>query len=53
MWTTQRGIVLVIHWKGGVHTEIRVPRRRRGENTTHTPRRHRCRAALVRTVPIR
>ncbi|APA90514.1 hypothetical protein BJG93_33685 (plasmid) [Paraburkholderia sprentiae WSM5005] len=29
-------IVLVIHWKGGVHTEIRVPRRRRGENTTHT-----------------
>jgi hypothetical protein len=31
-------IVLVIHWKGGVHTEIRVPRRRRGENTTHTSR---------------
>ena len=30
-------IVLVIHWKGGVHTEVRVPRRRRGENTTHTP----------------
>lgn len=23
-------IVLVIHWKGGVHTELRVPRRRRG-----------------------
>ncbi|TCF96283.1 hypothetical protein BZM27_55855, partial [Paraburkholderia steynii] len=31
-------IVLVIHWKGGVHTEIRVPWRRRGENTTHTSR---------------
>src|SRR6202022_5127301 len=31
-------IVLVIHWKGGVHTEIRVPRRRRGQNTTHTSR---------------
>lgn len=26
-------IVVIIHWKGGVHTEIRVPRRRRGENT--------------------
>lgn len=23
-------VVLVIHWKGGVHTELRVPRRRRG-----------------------
>lgn len=23
-------IVLIIHWKGGVHTELRVPRRRRG-----------------------
>jgi DNA invertase Pin-like site-specific DNA recombinase len=29
-------IVLVIHWKGGVHTELRLPRRRRGQNTTHT-----------------
>jgi hypothetical protein len=29
-------IVLVIHWKGGVHTEVRVPRRRRGENMTQT-----------------
>jgi DNA invertase Pin-like site-specific DNA recombinase len=26
----------VIHWKGGVHTEMRVTRRRRGQNTTHT-----------------
>jgi hypothetical protein len=29
-------IVLVIHWKGGVHTELRLPRRRRGQNRTHT-----------------
>ena len=29
-------IVLVVHWKGGLHTEVRVPRRRRGQNSTHT-----------------
>jgi hypothetical protein len=29
-------IVLVIHWVGGIHTEVRVPRRRRGQNSTHT-----------------
>jgi len=29
-------IVLVIHWIGGVHTEVRVPRRRRGQNSTQT-----------------
>jgi DNA invertase Pin-like site-specific DNA recombinase len=29
-------IKLVIHWKGGVHTEVRVPRRRRGYNNGHT-----------------
>ena len=29
-------IILVIHWKGGVHTELRLPRRRRGQNRTHT-----------------
>ena len=23
-------VILVIHWKGGVHTELRLPRRRRG-----------------------
>ncbi len=28
-------IILVIHWKGGVHTELRVPRRRRGQ-AAHT-----------------
>lgn len=26
-------VVLVIHWKGGVHTELRTPRRRRGQCT--------------------
>jgi len=30
-------IILVIHWKGGVHTELRLPRRRRGQNSSHTP----------------
>jgi DNA invertase Pin-like site-specific DNA recombinase len=34
--TAASEIVLVIHWKGGLHTEVRVPRRRRGQNTTHT-----------------
>ncbi len=29
--------ILVIHWKGGVHTEHRVRRRRRGQNSLHTP----------------
>ena len=29
-------VVAVIHWKGGVHTELRLPRRRRGQNATHT-----------------
>ena len=29
-------VVLVIHWQGGLHTEVRVPRRRRGQNSTHT-----------------
>ena len=31
-------IKLAIHWKGGVHTEVRVPRRRRGYNNGHTDR---------------
>lgn len=26
-------VILVIHWQGGVHTELRVPRRRRGSST--------------------
>jgi DNA invertase Pin-like site-specific DNA recombinase len=29
-------IVLVIHWKGGLHTEVRVLRRRRGQCSTQT-----------------
>jgi DNA invertase Pin-like site-specific DNA recombinase len=29
-------VVLVIHWKGGVHTPLRLPRRRRGESRGHT-----------------
>ena len=29
-------VLLIIHWKGGVHTELRLPRRRRGQNATHT-----------------
>lgn len=31
-------VVVVIHWKGGVHTELRLPRRRRGQNAAHTPK---------------
>jgi hypothetical protein len=31
-------VILVIHWKGGVHTELRLPRRRRGQSRTHTSR---------------
>jgi hypothetical protein len=30
-------IILIIHWKGGVHTELRVPRRRRGQNSSQAP----------------
>lgn len=29
-------VVLLIHWKGGVHTTLRLPRRRRGQNSTQT-----------------
>lgn len=31
-------VVLLIHWKGGVHTPLRVPRRRRGQSSTQTPK---------------
>lgn len=27
-------VILVIHWQGGIHTELRVPRRRRGTCTS-------------------
>lgn len=29
-------VVLLIHWKGGVHTPLRLPRRRRGQCNSHT-----------------
>ena len=31
-------VLLLIHWNGGVHTELRVPRRRRGQNSAQTPK---------------
>ena len=31
-------LILTIHWKGGVHTELRLPRRRRGQNNAQTPK---------------
>lgn len=31
-------ILLTIHWRGGVHTELRLPRRRRGTNNAQTPK---------------
>lgn len=31
-------IIAVVHWKGGVHTELRMPRRRRGHSRAHTPK---------------
>jgi hypothetical protein len=34
----QGQLILNIHWKGGVHTELRLPRRRRGQCSTHTAR---------------
>src|SRR5499427_4275171 len=33
---SSREVILVIHWKGGVHTELRLPRRRRGHSASHT-----------------
>ncbi|HVK10528.1 MAG TPA: recombinase family protein [Gemmataceae bacterium] len=29
--------LVLIHWQGGVHTELRVRRRKRGSNRLHTP----------------
>ena len=29
-------LILVLHWQGGVHTELRLPRRRRGHNRKQT-----------------
>lgn len=32
----QHEIVLVLHWKGGVHSELRVARRQRGHSSAHS-----------------
>jgi DNA invertase Pin-like site-specific DNA recombinase len=29
-------VILIIHWKGGIHSELRFFRRRRGQNKTHS-----------------
>lgn len=29
-------VILVIHWKGGIDTELRLPRRRRGQSSSQT-----------------
>jgi DNA invertase Pin-like site-specific DNA recombinase len=29
-------VILLIHWKGGVHSELRFPRRRRGQSNAHS-----------------
>jgi hypothetical protein len=32
----QGALMLVIHWKGGIHTELRLRHRRRGQNSAQT-----------------
>jgi DNA invertase Pin-like site-specific DNA recombinase len=34
--TAAAEVVLLVHWKGGVHSELRLPRRRRGQNSSHS-----------------
>ncbi len=34
--TERSEVELIIHWKGGVHSTLRVPRRRRGQSGAHT-----------------
>jgi Recombinase len=36
--SSQGELLLTVHWKGGVHTELRLPRRRRGQSGAQTPR---------------
>jgi DNA invertase Pin-like site-specific DNA recombinase len=36
--SSQAELILTLHWKGGVHTELRLPRRRRGHCSTQTSR---------------
>ena len=31
-------VILLIHWSGGIHTPLRLPRRRRGHNSSQTPK---------------
>jgi hypothetical protein len=40
------GLAGRVHWKGGVHTELRLPRRRRGQNSAHTSK------AIIDTVRV-
>jgi hypothetical protein len=35
--SSQGELLLTIHWKGGAHTPLRLPRRRRGQCSTQTP----------------
>ena len=35
--TNEREVSLVVHWKGGIHTELTVRRRRRGQNRVQRP----------------
>jgi DNA invertase Pin-like site-specific DNA recombinase len=34
----QGALILTIHWKGGIHTELQVRRRRRGQNSAQNPK---------------
>ena len=34
----QGAIILITHWKGGIHTELQVRRRRRGQNSAQSPK---------------
>lgn len=35
---SEKGFIdITIHWKGGVHTQLQVRRRKRGKNSLHTP----------------
>jgi DNA invertase Pin-like site-specific DNA recombinase len=36
--SSQAELILTLHWKGGVHTELHLPRRRRGQCSTQTSR---------------
>ena len=44
-------IAVVVHWQGGVHTELRLPRRRRGRSTANPKEAVAAVRALVRVCP--